>query len=131
MQTESFLSPNVHHLICQIHKTVNQEDRDLPFSEADGWHEVNNTLLKKTLLTPIDFVEAVKILLPFAKLVHRDLSLKDCFWTLHDDVYMWLSKYEMFPKKMCLFVDEAEKMTGLLRFVSTIERALGDFADIR
>lgn len=126
MQTESFLSPYVYRLICQIHKTVDQEDINSQSSAQDNWHEIDNSLIKCPLVSPSDFVEAVTILLPFAKLVHHELSLKDCFWTLQDDVYTWLSKYEMFPTRMCLLVDTSEKLTALLRVVSTIERALGD-----
>lgn len=123
---QTFLSLNVYHLICEIHRTFKQENNDFKISELDDWSDVQNALIKMTLDTPKDFVEAVTILLPFAKLVHRDLSMKDCFWTLQDDVYIWLSRYEMFPKRMSLVADEVEKMTNLLRFVSTVERALGD-----
>lgn len=135
MTVNTFLSPNVHHLVCGIIEDQQAKEELLPFQAADLplSEQINLSLeiiFKDNLTTRQDFENALVKTVPLAKLIHEThkSSKGESVSRQNKILSSWLSYYVgttiteiiEFPR------NSGGAMLLLLEITAALERALGD-----
>ncbi|XP_071500188.1 endoplasmic reticulum membrane-associated RNA degradation protein-like [Diadema antillarum] len=136
MAYETFLSPNVHHLVCDVGTTVHTSVDMLQCLNASGlldWDAITAVAFEGKLATwdtQTDFVDVVKKFAPVCQDIHSRVMVNSLseLEARYGPWFKWTGCPEVFISAFELLVADTTRGTemSLLLTTAALERALGD-----